>query len=167
MIWQISESPRVGIHKAGQLFETSITKSFQLMGASKNYSGLSTTNYVHYMRHSQHIVPTNIDSRHPHVLGVAVDKSGQCYVTFPTTNSAVQEPSQLKYHFSGPGSTQCGSSVKGGVLLVKTAACSRRGSLSKSEGPQKWLAPCGADVHRVAPSLISVSLRRDLTGKLK
>jgi hypothetical protein len=22
--------------------------------------------------------------------------------------------------------------------------------LSKSEGPQKWLAPCGADVHRVA-----------------
>jgi hypothetical protein len=22
--------------------------------------------------------------------------------------------------------------------------------LSKSEGPQKWLAPCGSDVHRVA-----------------
>jgi hypothetical protein len=22
--------------------------------------------------------------------------------------------------------------------------------LSKSEGPQKWLAPCGTDVHRVA-----------------
>jgi hypothetical protein len=24
--------------------------------------------------------------------------------------------------------------------------------LSKSEGLQKWLAPCGTDVHRVAPA---------------
>jgi hypothetical protein len=29
--------------------------------------------------------------------------------------------------------------------------------LSKSEGPQKWLAPCGADVHRV-PRTIDVSI---------
>jgi hypothetical protein len=25
--------------------------------------------------------------------------------------------------------------------------------LSKSEGPQKWLAPCGTDVHRVARTI--------------
>jgi hypothetical protein len=25
--------------------------------------------------------------------------------------------------------------------------------LSKSEGPQKWLAPCGTDVHRVAHTI--------------
>jgi hypothetical protein len=25
--------------------------------------------------------------------------------------------------------------------------------LSKSEGPQKWLAPCGTDVHRVARAI--------------
>jgi hypothetical protein len=25
--------------------------------------------------------------------------------------------------------------------------------LNKSEGPQKWLAPCGTDVHRVARTI--------------
>jgi hypothetical protein len=29
--------------------------------------------------------------------------------------------------------------------------------LSKSEGPQKWLAPCGTDVHRIA-RIIDVSI---------
>jgi hypothetical protein len=37
--------------------------------------------------------------------------------------------------------------------------------LSKSEGPQKWLAPCGTDVHSVART-IDVSIReKDFTGK--
>jgi hypothetical protein len=26
--------------------------------------------------------------------------------------------------------------------------------LSTSEGPQKWLAPCGTDVHRVAGTIV-------------
>jgi hypothetical protein len=34
--------------------------------------------------------------------------------------------------------------------------------LSKSEGPQKWLAPCGTDVHRVART-IDVSILEKLS----
>jgi hypothetical protein len=33
--------------------------------------------------------------------------------------------------------------------------------LSKSEGPQKWLAPCGADVHRVARTIDASILEKD------
>jgi hypothetical protein len=33
--------------------------------------------------------------------------------------------------------------------------------LSKSEGPQKWLAPCGTDVHRVARTTDESILEKD------
>jgi hypothetical protein len=33
--------------------------------------------------------------------------------------------------------------------------------LSKSEGPQKWLAPCGTDVHRVARTIDVSILEKD------
>jgi hypothetical protein len=33
--------------------------------------------------------------------------------------------------------------------------------LSKSEGPQKWLAPCGTDVHRVARTIGGSILEKD------
>jgi hypothetical protein len=33
--------------------------------------------------------------------------------------------------------------------------------LSKSEGPQKWLAPCGTDVHRVARTIDVSNLEKD------
>jgi hypothetical protein len=33
--------------------------------------------------------------------------------------------------------------------------------LSKSEGPQKWLAPCGTDVHRVAHTIDVCILEKD------
>jgi hypothetical protein len=33
--------------------------------------------------------------------------------------------------------------------------------LSKSEGPQKWLAPCGTDVHRVARTIDASNLEKD------
>jgi hypothetical protein len=33
--------------------------------------------------------------------------------------------------------------------------------LSKSEGPQKWLAPCGTDVHRVACTIDVSVLEKD------
>jgi hypothetical protein len=33
--------------------------------------------------------------------------------------------------------------------------------LSKSEGPQKWLAPCGTDVHRVACTIDVSILEKD------
>jgi hypothetical protein len=33
--------------------------------------------------------------------------------------------------------------------------------LSKSGGPQKWLAPCGTDVHRVAHTLDVSILQKD------
>jgi hypothetical protein len=37
--------------------------------------------------------------------------------------------------------------------------------LSKSEGPQKWLAPCGTDVHRVACSMDVSILEKDSRGQ--
>jgi hypothetical protein len=33
--------------------------------------------------------------------------------------------------------------------------------LSKSEGPQKWLAPCGTDVHRVARTIYVSILEKE------
>jgi hypothetical protein len=33
--------------------------------------------------------------------------------------------------------------------------------LSKSEGPQKWLAPCSTDVHRVARTIDVTILEKD------
>jgi hypothetical protein len=33
--------------------------------------------------------------------------------------------------------------------------------LSKSEGPQKWLAPCGTDVHRVARTIDVSTLEKE------
>jgi hypothetical protein len=33
--------------------------------------------------------------------------------------------------------------------------------LRKSEGPQKWLAPCGTDVHRVASAIDVGILEKD------
>jgi hypothetical protein len=33
--------------------------------------------------------------------------------------------------------------------------------LSKSEGPQKWLAPCGTDVHRVSRTIDVSILEKD------
>jgi hypothetical protein len=43
--------------------------------------------------------------------------------------------------------------------------------LGKSEGRQKWLAPCGTDPDKMCTELlvllISLSLRRILTGKTK
>jgi hypothetical protein len=39
--------------------------------------------------------------------------------------------------------------------------------LSKSEGPQKWLAPCGTDVHKVARTIGVSILEKDLIGKTK
>jgi hypothetical protein len=33
--------------------------------------------------------------------------------------------------------------------------------LSKSEGPQRWLAPCGTDVHRVARTIDVSILEKD------
>jgi hypothetical protein len=39
--------------------------------------------------------------------------------------------------------------------------------LSKSEGPQKWLAPCGTDVHRVARTIDVSILENDSHRKNK
>jgi hypothetical protein len=33
--------------------------------------------------------------------------------------------------------------------------------LSKSEGPQKWLAPCGTDVHRVSRTIDACILEKE------
>jgi hypothetical protein len=39
--------------------------------------------------------------------------------------------------------------------------------LSKSEGPQKWLAPCGTDVHRVARTIDVSILEKDSHWQIK
>jgi hypothetical protein len=39
--------------------------------------------------------------------------------------------------------------------------------LSKSEGPQKWLAPCRTDVHRVARAIDVCILEKESHGQTK